>query len=209
MKAQFGVGVRYSTMADGYWQELLNDDYADHIATAYAMYWFRLKNKRVEFLPEVGYYHSFSTASFRTGRASDIKAMYLQLNTDIYFLDFDGDCNCPTFSKQGDVFQKGIFAEVSAGAEFRTLEILLYERSFKKTVPKFYGGLGFDIGISDLITVTPTAGVSILPGSAWEGVEEFLDADGSTLNQQGRYRDVIFNGGIRVLFRPDYLKRRR
>lgn len=213
--AQFGIGGRYSSISDGYWQEVFNDGYSDQLGSIYGMYWFRLKKKRVEFLPEIGYYHSFNTSSLQPGLTPDLQAFYLQFNTDIYFFDFGSDCNCPTFSKQGDLLQRGFFVEVSPGIEFRKLGMdyldgnVLSRRIFKTTVPKIYGGLGFDIGASDLITVTPYAGVTYAFNTAWDGVEEFLDVDPGPLNQEGRDRDFLFNAGIRVLLRPDYLRGRR
>ncbi|MCB9291906.1 MAG: hypothetical protein H6559_02055 [Lewinellaceae bacterium] len=33
----------------------------------------------------------------------------LFLNANIYFLDLEGDCDCPTFSKSGGFLQKGLF----------------------------------------------------------------------------------------------------
>ena len=214
---QFGIGGRYSVIQEGYWQELfltLNSNYSDQLTSVYGMYWFRLKEKRIEFLPEIGYYSSLNR-NVKTGPPNDLSAFYFQLNTDIYFLDFSSDCNCPTFSKQNDLLQRGLFAEVSAGVEFRRLGIdylesnTLSTRVFKRTVPKIYGGLGFDIGVSDLVTVTPTAGITLLPGSAWEGVEEFIEADGSTLDRRGKNRDLLYNAGVRILLRPDYLRRNR
>lgn len=218
IQAQFGVGARYSGIQDGYWNEVFNDGYTDQLVGISGLYWFRLKKKRVEFLPEIGYYHSLNTEAFQSaGVPTNMQAFYLQFNTDLYFLDFGSDCNCPTFSKDGDVLQRGIFLEISPGVEFRKLGFLTIDTQtgeqvdykFSKTVPKIYGGLGFDIGISDLVTVTPYAGMAMVMNTAWEEVEDFYDVNPESYNQTGRDRDLIFTAGFRVLFRPDYLYKRR
>lgn len=218
VQAQFGVGVRYSAIQDGYWNDIFSDGYPDQLAGISGLYWFRLKKKRIEFLPEIGYYHSINSGEFKVASApTNLQAFYLQFNTDLYFMDFGSDCNCPTFSKQGDVLQRGIFLEVSPGIEFRQLSFVdlrnqqgeSVDNKFSKTVPRIYGGLGFDIGISDLVTVTPYAGMTLVMGTAWEEVEEVLNIDPSGSAETGRNRDVLFNAGIRMLFRPDYVYKRR
>ena len=208
VKAQFGIGGRYATIQDGYWTDVLgavNSDLENQLASVGVLYWFRLKQKRIEFLPEAGAYWSLNTYT-NTGPSNTLTGLYAQVNIDVYFLDFGSDCNCPTFSKQGDLLKRGLFVEVSPGVEFRKFEV--GDGEFNRAVPRFYGGLGFDIGISDLLTVTPTVGMSILTGSAWDGLEEFLDIDGSIFDQHSRNRDVVFNAGLRVLFRPDYTRKR-
>jgi hypothetical protein len=213
--AQFGIGGKYTDLKDAYWQEVFDGGYNDRFGSVNAMYWFRLKKKRVEFLPEIGYARSLNNISAEAGPANSSSVFYLQFNTDVYFLDFGSDCNCPTFSKDGDILQRGLFVEVSPGVEFRKLGIdylnggELDTRFFNKTVPRVYGGFGFDIGLSDLITVTPTVGLAYTTGTAWDGVEEFLDFDPTGVDETGRDRDLAFQAGVRILLRPDYLRRNR
>ncbi len=215
--AQFGIGGRYSVIQNGYWQEAFTTqgaDYGDQLGGIYGLYWFRLKQKRVEFLPEIGYYHSLNK-NVGTGPPNSLRGGYLQFNTDLYFLDFGSDCNCPTFSKQNDLLKRGLFVEITPGIEFRSLDIDYIEqnklatKTFKNSVFRAYAGLGFDIGLSDLMTVTPTAGVTMIPGSAWDGVEDFLSIDTSGINRSGRNRDILWNVGLRLLLRPDYLRHRK
>lgn len=215
--AQFAIGGRYTHIAHGYWHEAFEDangEYADQATSIYGTYWFRLKEKRVEFLPEVGYYGSINK-NVGSGPPNHMRAVYFQFNTDIYFLDFGNDCNCPTFSKQSDVIKRGVFLEVSPGVEMRKLDIDFVEdgqlatRTFKNTVPRVSGGLGLDIGFSDLITVTPHAGITYAFGTTWEGVEEFLDVPPGNITNSRRDNDLIFYGGVRVLLRPDYVSGRR
>lgn len=215
-KAQFAIGGRYSAIQKGYWHDVFatqGAEYADQLGTIYGAYWFRLKEKRMEFLPEAGYFHSLNK-NIGIGLPNTLRGFYLQLNTDIYFLDFGSDCNCPTFSKQNDVLKRGLFLEVSPGYEFRYLDIDYVDvnkratKTFKQNTLKVYGGLGFDLGLSDFFTVTPTIGLSYLPGTAWDGVEEFLNADISVIDKSSRNRDLVMNAGVRILMRPDYTRKR-
>ncbi len=217
--AQFGVGARYSDIKDAYWHEVFETHnratYSDQLISVYALYWFRLKKKRIEFLPEVGYTRSLNKGSEEfSARFSN---MYAQVNVDFYFLDLGDDCNCPTFSKQGNVLKRSLFAEISPGIEFRkfiwdhqgSCETCSFTLS--KTVPKVYTGLGFDIGVSDLVTITPIAGIGFILDTQWEeNLESLIGVDETLISSQsGRNSDVTSNFGLRVLFRPDYLRRRR
>jgi len=68
-------------------------------------YWFRLKNKRMEFIPEVSY---MSLAGDGVGGLGDLTGFNVNANIFIYPLDFHSDCNaCPTFSKDGGLIKKG------------------------------------------------------------------------------------------------------
>jgi hypothetical protein len=217
LHAQFGIGGKYLNVQDGYWQDVfasINGAYNDQLTSISGMYWFRLKEKRIEFLPEIGYFTSLKKR-VDGGSPNQMRGLFINWNTSFYFLDIANDCNCPTLSKQSDVLQRGLFAEISPGVEFRKLDIdfvndnSLDTRTFDNTVMKVYAGLGFDIGLSDLITVTPTAGVGFAFSTAWDGVEEFLGVDASGFDTSTQDRELVPSAGIRVLMRPDYTKGRR
>lgn len=121
-------------------------------------YWFRLKNKRIEFLPEINfaYFNTFETSS------PDIlnQAVSFYFNTNIYFLDLANDCNCPTFSKQNDLVKKGLFVQLSPGFStfFHQIKTEEVSASFNHSAFNIGGAIGLDIGISNLITISPIAG---------------------------------------------------
>jgi hypothetical protein len=211
VQAQFGIGGKYMDIRDGYWQEVfgsINGSYNDQLSSVSAMYWFRLKEKRIEFLPEIGYFTSLKKR-VDEGSPNQVRGVFIQWNADFYFLDFANDCNCPTFSKQSDVLQRGLFAEITPGLEFRKLDIdyvndnTLDTRKFNETVMKVYAGLGFDLGLSDLITITPTAGVGFVFNTAWEGVEDFLGVDPDGFDTNTQNRELVPSAGIRIMLRPD------
>lgn len=173
-------------------------------------YWFRLKNQRIEFQPQLAYSRSNTNivgSSFVDGYA--LNRGHFNLNTNFYFLDFLNDCDCPTFSKQGNGLTKGLFLQVSPGLvySFQKINYLTTspENDLKKNLSYKIGlGLGIDIGITDLFTVTPFVGVNYYPGVDWENFD-LLQYDaisvGSTINKTS-IREIQF--GVRVGLRPDY-----
>ena len=121
-------------------------------------YWFRLKNYRIEFLPEVNY----AWFSEQPAGGPDIRYKYLSLflNTNIYFLDLEGDCDCPTFSKDGSLVSKGLFLQVSPGISAFNTEIKYSESADKIELwsPSIGLALGLDLGVSDILTISPMFG---------------------------------------------------
>ncbi len=133
-------------------------------------YWIRLKTKRIEFLPELGVNYSQNTLDFPSGSLNiDYNYIYFNLNTRIYPMDFEGDCDCPTFSNQSTLIKKGFYFELSPGLGYYTSH---YDTSVP-TVENPEGDLltgtqdglsyklglavGLDIGLSNLITINPYA----------------------------------------------------
>lgn len=82
-------------------------------------YWLRLPKQRIEFYPELNV--SLQESSFSdelSSHQTNFQAITygLDLKTQIYFLDFKGDCDCPTFSKNEPIVKKGIYLLLSPGA---------------------------------------------------------------------------------------------
>ncbi|NJL74734.1 MAG: hypothetical protein HC892_06560 [Saprospiraceae bacterium] len=120
-------------------------------------YWFRLKNKRVEFFPTLELNSTKISNDQFVMRDMTLVSGYL--NTRFYVFDFQGDCNCPTFSKHGGSFDKGFFLSIAPGVEYSNTNIQTKDDSFrfkaKEVMPSISVGTGFDIGISNLLTLTP------------------------------------------------------
>ena len=116
-------------------------------------YWFRLPTKRVEFLPTVYY----STASGEL----DWTQYGVQFKTNIYPFDFGTDCDCPTFGKQGPQLQKGLFLQLAPGVARHQYELPAPGLTISESSVGFTmaGALGLDIGVSNLLTLTPSAGI--------------------------------------------------
>lgn len=214
--SQFGIAVRYqANSAPGWENEFLLRPEIESNDFEYALnYWFRLKNYRVEFLPEVTYAKSSSEFPFQEERVpllSDYSrtSIGLGLNTQIYPLDFEGDCDCPTFSKDGNLISKGFHFIVNTGLIRHDVETSYGDpfsdpaATFDAETYTFRGGIGagLDIGITELITLSPHVlvtrnfGVDAFNNSTDTGPGQNIS---SSLNQ--------VNFGLRLIFRPDYEK---
>lgn len=68
-------------------------------------------------------------------------------------MDLYGDCMCPTFSRKGQVIQKGFFIEAGAGGYYHTLEATVEKTSGGSFLARI--GAGVDIGLSRRLTITP------------------------------------------------------
>ncbi len=182
---QIGLMAGYKTFSAPKWEEsfgtLLNESPYPSAGWQVGMdYWFRLKKRRIEFTPEVSF------ANFKqsfSGGEMAMRQFGFHFNTAVYLFDLASDCNCPTFSKDGNVLGKGFFLEVSPGITY-----LSNEFAGETTVGPYYPeksmafggsiGAGLDIGFSDLFTVTPLARFYFYPSTNSldnlqpEGIEE-------------------------------------
>lgn len=184
-------------------------------------YWIPLKAYRIDFLPELNFSRMSNTIILRAPEiivAPDQEAMLENtwlsffLNTNIYFLDLEGDCDCPTFSKSGGAFQKGLFLQVSPGITWMNNQA---ETGGNKSESGNFAysigaGLGLDIGLSDLITLTPFAGYRYYLPTRWENLDVFkfpevpIDpppAENEVRNEESSLRQAY--AGLRLGLRLD------
>lgn len=168
-------------------------------------YHTRLKKKRLEFHPGIGYRFTWPGDEY-DGSFSSID---LDLRTSIYPFDFGGDCNCPTFSKQGHLFKKGFFIEVAPGIGMQTFKRTeglqeptdLFPIQSDQLIFKLGGAIGLDIGISDHFTLTPMLSLTWLSPADWDG----LHPDGSRVTLD----DYSYMGaGIRLTYIHDPKRRK-
>ncbi|THH41606.1 autotransporter domain-containing protein [Neolewinella litorea] len=165
-------------------------DYADGTEVA-LNYWFRLPKQRIEFLPTVYYALNEST--------QDWKTYGFQFKTNIYVFDLATDCDCPTFGKQGPQLEKGFFLQVAPGISRHTLATLDGAYSGSSTTASLAGGIGLDFGLSNLLTITPLAGVRY-HFSDFDGVD-IPDAEGGAATSESRL--LTYQLGIQATFRLD------
>lgn len=211
VKAQFSIQAGYLDMGPNDWEEKTVEDFHRSGYVVGLEYWFRLKNYRVEFFPGIWYNQRQDQTVLVSGIPDlgdyEYSANYLslQLATTFYPLDFEGDCNCPTFSKQGNLIKKGFFLQVVP--EFGIFNKTINTSTIAGPVETKEGsgffaigaGAGLDIGITDLITISPMVRLTYFPSLAW--------GEGSSPN--GTLENTAFLGrqfSLRISFRPDYLK---
>ena len=215
--SQFGLSARIQNSTNKAWNETFRNEtglQGDLMNRSYEFgvnYWFRMKNYRLEFLPELSY------ATARTEidaqnldlTAHTRKSYNFNLNMQLYPLDFYGDCDCPTFSKDGNMVSKGFYWLLSPGISRHTLGSEFSSQSGMSvddaSITSFRIGIGagVDIGLTNLFTVSPFIQYSMNFGNSWP--EQFTaygianpenDNNSSNINQ--------WHFGARLIFRPDY-----
>jgi len=120
----------------------------------------KFKGLRIELLPQIGY-SNHRALSLGTGKYA-MHSFLTQLNVNVYPFDLDGDCDCPTWGREGGIFEKGFFVQGAAGYSISSTR---YIPSIVTTVSTssrqgnntafFGGGVGLDIGVFKEITITP------------------------------------------------------
>lgn len=216
--AQAGLNISYTTLDAPNWEELRNEsvifqfenngEYSPTLKYG-VDYWFRLPKVRIEFFPTLSYSKFSDEPVSLQPDLSAIQSLELSLfdfslHTNIYFLDFLGDCDCPTFSKQDPIFKKGLFIQVSPGitgslSDINYIETVSSERAptFDSS-PSFGLGLGLDIGFSDLFTLTPFVRAKRTFNATWKDLEPDITGN-QILNSSGETNHLTqFEAGIRL-----------
>jgi hypothetical protein len=210
LSAQIGVRLKYNSNKYNNWENVINERYSSSqklLSPGYEIgvdYWFRLKKKRIEFMPEI-FYGQSSTSYTDAELLKDIKATYIGFNfhTQIYALDLEGDCDCPTFSKGGSGIDKGLFFHFSPGLMYHTSTAEFDPISSFAVSPIHHlvlmagVGVGVDFGMSDFLTVTPIVSYYFHSSMDWE---EYLQSSANLSQLQFT---------LRLGFRPEYGRGRR
>ena len=195
--AQMGVSFGYKTLEASSYTALEGTD--PYPATGYELgvdYWFRLKKRRIEFMPALG-------VSRLEGETGFSKVSHDQLafhfNTNIYPFDLKSDCNCPTWSKDGNFITKGLFLQLSPGFLVMKNKVGTEFQDYEGTSKKLGGsiGVGIDIGLSDFLTVSPIVRYSF-----------YQNADLGLNSPTDQVSDLrFFFAGLRVGMRWDELNK--
>ncbi|RMF04619.1 MAG: autotransporter outer membrane beta-barrel domain-containing protein, partial [Bacteroidetes bacterium] len=171
--AQFGVSSAYLNTQAEQWRSSGADPALSLPGTGWQLgvdYWFRLRNTRIEFLPTLAYSRRHADFNLeQTTGSSTVQSVGFFLHTNFYLLDFKGDCDCPTFSKQGPALQKGLYVQLSPGVSYFdfTLTKPTTELQDNDLNLNFGLALGLDIGLSEGLTLSPFAGLRYYPALEW------------------------------------------
>ncbi|MCO6480696.1 MAG: autotransporter domain-containing protein [Phaeodactylibacter sp.] len=219
--AQLGINATYRTNDARDWQYIGagQPDQSLLPGSAFAIgldYWIPMKAYRIDFVPEFNFSRMSNTIEIGNGAeiiqaALDNTWLSLFLNTNIYFLDLEGDCDCPTFSKSGGTFQKGFFFQLSPGVTWmdnqsKTSENESQSQHFAYSLGV---GIGLDIGLSDILTLTPFAGFRYYLPTQWDGLDILSNPQppvtptrtDAVLNEESSVRQ--FYAGLRLGVRLD------
>ncbi len=221
--AQFGISAKFNSNSFDKWNEHFsgtNQPTNGIHSTGYefgANYWLRLKDKRIEFLPEISYSinnkfeANFVDPLFFPNTEFSMSSIHLNFPTHLYFLDINNDCNCPTFSKQSDFLSKGLYVFLSPGISYNTNKVTfsatenndINESSISYRVG---AGLGYDVGLSDLLTITPFFSYNYGFGYSSEHLVAFtqITCPECSVVPSAKSSLTQLQFGVRVSFRPDY-----
>ncbi|MBK7427189.1 MAG: hypothetical protein IPI60_09240 [Saprospiraceae bacterium] len=203
VSGQIGIRLHHQNLNARSWEALAdmspNDPtYASSVFGVGLDYWFRLENYRIEFFPEIGF--TTHTAFKQSAQNLTYTSYYGRVNTHFYVLDFEADCNCPTFSNQSPWFSKGFFLMAAAGAAMQNYPVSnAFPEGSSQVVFQAGIGAGIDIGIIDLITLTPyvTYLYHITPN--WEGLASTLQIETESSREKSNMTSL--QAGLRVGFR--------
>lgn len=222
--AQYGFSVGYKTINASDWENLFNNYNIDGSSnrlsplregTAFGIdRWFRLKNYRIEFTPQLMYsrYARQWTDDQKVDYSITSNFYSFSFNTNFYALDLEGDCNCPTFSKDGNFFSKGFFFQVAPEVFYMHNRFNVEDTDERANEIGFGIGIGagLDIGLSEFMTLTPFVRYSYYPNVEWSDLNVLLDRndlpDPQTAdNNTSDMIQIYF--GIRMGFRFDELNK--
>lgn len=201
VQAQWGAQTRFLTGESRTLDELGINGSSIYIGPEYHL---RLKKNRIEFHPGLGI-----RVPVRNGDFGQISGFDLSVPVDFYIFDFEGDCDCPVWNKEGEVFKKGFFLEITPGISLQTVHRTNVQATVDPATPvksqgliSFLGaGAGLDLGISEHITLTPTVSYFFFSGKDWEG----LAVDGGIRRLDDQKNIGL---GLRIQYHPDKRRRR-
>jgi hypothetical protein len=207
ISAQYGINFRYAINDYSELNNIVtpqNDNKVFHTSFEVGIdYWARLKNYRIEFFPEI----SVNTSKTNINQ---FEIDYLQktglkflVNTRFYPFDFLGDCDCPTFSKQGNWLSKGFFLFVGPGLNWEKYEGNIDVIDMNNFTWSIGTGIGLDVGINDFITLSPSIAYRYNSNVDWKELARMI----GITNLEFNYTQIQF--GLRIGIRFDYINNQR
>ncbi len=206
--AQFGISGAYLAGQAENWETPIIQGNDPAIALpgngwqAGVDYWFRLKNVRVEFLPTLAISQQNYTLTSLAAEAQTT-GFHFFFNTNLYLFDFKGDCDCPTWSKEGPTLEKGLYLQLSPGISYFdfNLDEVNELASTESLAPSIGVGIGFDLGLSDLLTISPQIGARYYPSVEWEGLTQTGATDLTGVQDESSLWS--YTAGLRIGIRLD------
>jgi hypothetical protein len=199
---QLDITLQYQSPSYANWEESVQSrfgneeqliDYAIYGGMAYRLY---PTDIRLGILPEIGY-------SYGSGQAVDLSNTFnysmsevgIKVAAQLFPFDLYGDCNCPTFGRQNDFFQRAFYLKINAGAQYQRLQVqgMLEDANFAFIAG---GGAGLNIALSQLLTLAPEINFHKVFNAKWDGFSELHDRTVANDKSNGN----LFNVGLRFSF---------
>jgi hypothetical protein len=141
-------------------------------------YWFRLRKYRLEFLPALHVQYAHESIIINNEKVGKLNWTVFEFVPVLQFypFDFKNDCMCPTFSKQGQFFKKGFFINIAPGiaqsnlSNVSQLDVNQQPLKSSQWIPFIRGGMGIDIGVSDLLTLSPAINYQLAQSVDWSAI---------------------------------------
>lgn len=158
------------------------------------------ENYRIQFHLNAG--TNYATTSLEN-RTFKLRKNDISLSSKIFFLSLEADCDCPTFSREAGLLEKGLFAEFLTGASFFQGEMTEQSTLISEdngVIFKIGLGFGVEIGITDLVTISPYFRYQRYFKAEWEGLQEDLTTFDPTTTVEGSNTTPInqLSAGIRL-----------
>ena len=216
LAAQIGISGAYSNIGTPGWEEILDTENVNRFNNGYTIgidYWSRLKDYRIEFLPELSYSkfdNDFEGVPLNPfASTGELSIIALAFNTQIYLFDIEGDCDCPTWGKEGGFFNKGFYFMLGPGVSLVRHEdnvmVGLEENEIVEdsTVRLLLSaGAGFDIGITRAITLTLFGKIKWHSSSEWLGLNTVIESSPGQNNFDDTSSVITqFEPGLKIHYR--------
>jgi hypothetical protein len=142
-------------------------------------YAFPFKQLRMELVPGLALSKLSTPEILGVNTTSTWYSAHLQWR--IYPFDLQGDCNCPTFSRKGNLLQKGFWVAAIGGVTAMDNRInfdILQGVSIRRSL-SVMGGVqaGLDLGLSEVLTLSPFLGFNYLPAVSWPELSTLLASE--------------------------------
>ncbi|GEM_PF-1392444 len=148
-------------------------------------YWFRLKKYRLEVMPAIHFQTASEELVLNDQSIGVLNWSFIDFapGFQIYPLDFKNDCQCPTFSKQGKFIKKGLFLHLAPGIGRSVLNSNTIQGTPATDWIGFVRlGIGIDIGLSDLITWSPSVSYQLSQPLDWSPFFQSISSQNLRIN---------------------------
>jgi len=164
-----------------------------------------IKNYRVEIYPAIAYQKASSEhlTSNSTQLNFDWQLYDFSLKSNFYLLSMEADCDCPTFSKQAGLLEKGFFIQIAPGIAHYSGSLENNRISSTTTsglLFKVGAGVGLDIGLTEMINLSPVVKYQHFFGASWEGLTESLIISEPDISPDDKDQSDVrqFYAGVRL-----------
>lgn len=211
LQSQIGLRVYYNSNQYGGWNEFFqsipspgtNPRSVENVfSTSIDFtidYWMRLPDKRIEFFPYINFHQATSSLELNSSELG-LRQIGAGLVAHIYLLDLIGDCDCPTFSKQGTFMKKGFFLLAGLGADYST-KAVNGNYVDGNIDANFQVGLGLDIGVNDILTITPLLRYKYYPDISWHEMAPLFGVDINNVDTSAGQLGLGIRAGVRLDYR--------